>query len=194
MVKIKKKDFNHRGLLFLILIVIFFIVINLCYYLFKDRSYNLVFNGQDEVKILSNLPITDESAKDLNIDNIQDGIIGYAEFLVELEKQKNITDEVKYEIYLTDITDTSVFKYDYVKVYLTDENGVLYKQFAGNSSPSYSDLRVSLNEPSKRILLTGKISPGETKKFKLRIWVADTYILNNEQREFKGKISVKAIS
>ena len=183
--------FSHKGLLFLILILAFFIVINVYSYLFKKESPKVLFSGQEEVKILSKLPITDASAKELDISNIQSDIIGYSEFSLELKT--GASDEAQYEIYLTDVTGGDVFKYDYVKVYLTDENDNPYKQFGGNKVPSYTDMRISLNDPEKRILLAGTIRPSEVKKFKLRIWVADTYVLDNNEKEFKGRISVKTI-
>lgn len=192
MKKVKHVILNHKGLLFLILILAFFVVINVYSYLFKKELSKVQFNGQEEVKILSKLPITDASAKGLDISNIQSNIIGYSEFSLELETEAS--EEAQYEIYLTDVTDGDVFKYDYVKVYLTDEDDNPYKQFDGNKVPSYTDMRISLNDPEKRILLAGTIKPSEVKKFKLRIWVADTYVLDNNEKEFKGRISVKTIS
>lgn len=191
MKKVKHMILSHKGLLFLILILAFFVVINVYSYLLKKEPPKVLFNGQEEVKILSKLPITDASAKDLDISNIQSDIIGYAEFSLELEA--GASEETQYEIYLTDITDSDVFKYDYVKVYLTDENDNPYKQFEVNKVPSYTDMRISLSAPEKRILLAGTIKPSEVKKFKLRIWVADTYVLDNNEKEFKGRISVKTI-
>ncbi len=192
MAKVKQRAFNHGGLLFLILIFVFIIVINCLPFLLKSEVPAVSFSGQDEIRILSKLPITDVSAKELNVETIQDGIIGYSEFSIELEEE---TDEiVEYEIYLTDISADNKFKYDYIKVYLTDDSGIPFKQFEGNQVPSYKDMRVSLNSPDERILLSGTIKSGEVKKFKLRVWLADTYALSNNEKEFKGKISVKTIS
>lgn len=192
MAKVKRRAFNHSGLLFLGLIFVIFIVINCLPFVLKGDPPDLLFDGQAEVSILSKLPITDISAKELKLDTVQDGIIGYSEFSVKLPE--DVKTEVKYEIYLDDISETETFKYDYVKVYLTDSEGNPYKQYLGNKVPSYKDLRVSLNDPSKKILLSDTIKLGEEKKFKLRIWLSDTYVLNNIEKEFKGKISVKTIS
>lgn len=192
MVKVRKNAFHHKGLLFLILIFVFFIVINCLPLLLKDENLTINFVGEDEVFVASVLPITDASAREISIDTIQDGIIGYSEFSIEVNGSSS--KPVSYEIYLTDIGEDEGIKHDYVKVYLTDEEGNPYKQFVGNSVPSYKDIGVSLGQPDKRVLLSDKISTGEVKKFKLRIWVADTYVLDDEIKEFRGKISVKAIS
>lgn len=192
MAKVKRRVFNHSGIFFLIFIFILFIVINCFPFILKEELPRLIFNGESEVKVLSKLPITDMSAKELKLDTIQEGIIGYSEFSIKLPDEFN--GKVKYEIYLDDITKKETFKYDYIKIYLTDFNDNPYKQYVGNSVPSYKDLRVSLKDSSKKILLSDEIKAGEEKKYKLRIWLSDTYVLNNIDKEFKGKISVKAIS
>ncbi len=183
---------SHKGLLFLALIFLFFVVVNCIPFLLKDKDLNIKLFGDDEVSIRSILPITDISAKEMDTKKIQNGIIGYAEFSIELDG--NSSKPVPYEIYLTDISEDDALKYDYIKVYLTDENGVAYKRFSGNLAPSYKDMGVSLKHPDKRVLLSSTIKANETKVFKLRIWVADTYVLDDEIKEFKGKISVRTIS
>lgn len=191
MTKIKQFILDNKGVIFLISILIFFILINLLPFLFKDDTIEVVIEDEEEVFISSLLPITDVSGKELEVSNIQEGIIGYSEFSLKLDKE--VKDTVKYEIYLEDVTEKDVFKYNYIKVYLTDENGTPYKQFGGNVAPSYSDMKSSLKYPSKRILLSDTISGDEIKSYKLRIWVADTYVLDNNLKEFKGKISVETI-
>lgn len=192
MAKIKKNVFNYHGILFLVFIFLIFIIINCLPFVLKEELPDLIFNGESEVKILSKLPITDISAKGLKLDTVQDGIIGYAEFSVKLPDK--VRGKIKYEIYLDDITKIETFKYDYIKVYLTDIDNNPYKQYIGNSVPSYKELRVSLSDSSKKVLLSDVIKAGDEKKYKLRIWLSDTYVLNNVEKEFRGKISVRAIS
>lgn len=192
MAKIFKVAFNHKGLIFLILIFAFFLVINCWPFFSKKDLVEIRLVGQEDIELVSKLPLTDESAKQLSIENIQPGIIGYASFSVKLDSDAKKSFE--YEIYLEDMADENIFNYDYVKVYLTDDEEKPYDQFSGNKVPTYKDLRVSLNEPNKRLLYSGVINSSEIKKFKLRIWVADTYVLNDIEKEFKGKISIKTIS
>lgn len=191
MTKIKQFILDNKGIIFLISILIFFILINLLPFLFRDDSVHVVIEDEEDVFISSLLPITDVSGKELDVSNIQEGIIGYSEFSLKLNKE--VKDTVKYEIYLEDVTKKDVFKYNYIKVYLTDDNDIPYKQFGGNIAPSYSDMKSSLKYPSKRIILSDKISGDEIKSYKLRIWAADTYVLDNNLKEFKGKISVETI-
>ena len=192
MANLKKKVFNYRGILFLSSIFLIFIIINCLPFVLKKEQSDLLFDGESEIVVLSKLPITDGSAKELKLDTVQEGIIGYAEFSVKMpDKFRGIS---RYEIYLDDITAKETFKYDYIKVYLTDFNDRPYKQYIGNSVPSYKDLRVSLNDASKKILISDELKAGEEKKYKLRIWLSDTYVLSNVEKEFKGKIGVKVIS
>lgn len=190
--KVRENTFHHKGLFFLILIFVFFVAINCLPLLLKDDTLTVELVGENEVFISSILPITDMSAREISIDTIQDGIIGYSEFSIEVKG--NPSKPVSYEIYLTDIGEGDGIEYDYIKVYLTDNEDVPYKQFGGNGVPSYKDISVSLSQPDKRILLSDKINSLEVKKFKLRIWLADTYVLDDEVKEFRGKISVRTIS
>lgn len=191
MAKVKHKAFNHSGLLFLILILVFIIVVNSIPIFVQKEVPEVSISGNTEIKLLEKLPITDISGKNLKVEKIQDGIIGYSEFAIKLSD--DCEDIVDFEIYLTDITEVGKFKYDYVKIYLTDENDVPYKMYDSNLIPTYSDMRNSLNNPEKRIILADRIKCGQEKKFKLRIWLLETYVLSDESKEFLGKISVKTI-
>ena len=190
--KIKNKNFNHYGLIFLLVVFLIFILINCISLLLKDKSGNLKFYGKNEVELLAKLTITDLSAKSIDVKKIEKGIIGYTDFTIELSESSK--EKVKYEIYLFDVTSSNVFKYNYVKLYLTDGNDMGISKFTGNKSLSYSDLRVLLNQPEKRVLFSGVISPGEKQNFKLRMWLSDTYVIDDYERKFTGKLSVNVIS
>lgn len=180
---------GHKGLIFCLLVLIFFIFIGVYPGRDKNNLSYVNFSGQNEVYLSSKLPITDASGKSLDSTKIQSGIVGYAEFSVIADDIK--ADSLKYDIYLEDVISGNEFNYDYVKVYLTNEEDVPLKQFASNIVPSFANIRVSLDEPDKRVLTTGRIKKGEVKKFRLRVWLSDTYVLSDELKEFKGKISIK---
>lgn len=180
---------GHKGLIFCLLVLIFFIFIGVYAGRDKNNLSYVNFSGQNEVYLSSKLPITDASGKSLDSTKIQAGIVGYAEFSVIADDIK--ADSLKYDIYLEDVISGNEFNYDYVKVYLTNEEDVPLKQFASNIVPSFVNIRVSLDEPDKRVLTTGRIKKGEVKKFRLRVWLSDTYVLSDELKEFKGKISIK---
>ena len=180
---------RHKGLIFCLLVLIFFIFIGIYAGRDKNNLSHVNFSGQNEVYLSSKLPITDASVKSLDSTKIQAGIVGYAEFSVIADDIK--ADSLKYDIYLEDVISGNEFNYDYVKVYLTNEEDVPLKQFASNIVPSFANIRVSLDEPDKRVLATGRIKKGEVKKFRLRVWLSDTYVLSDDLKEFKGKISIK---
>lgn len=192
MAKLEKHGVNHAGMIFLLIVFAIFILINCIPLLMKDDDHNLVFNGEEEVFLMTKLPLTDGSAKELDVSDIQDGIIGSSDFSIELGDET--MDVVDYEIYLTDEEPLNSLNYNYIKIYLTDGEGNAFKEYQKNILPTYSDLRVPLGSAEKRILFKGKIKYGEVKKFKLRIWVADTYVLDNDVKDFFGRISVDAIS
>ena len=85
-IKNKNKNFNHYGLIFLLVVFLIFILINCMSLLLKDKSGNLKFNGKNEVELLAKLPITDLSAKSLDVKKIEKGIIGYTDFTIELSE------------------------------------------------------------------------------------------------------------
>ena len=112
---------------------------------------------------------------------------GYLEF----EVSSSIDRKVEYEKYLTKNDFELEVPPKFVKVYLTDENDVLIESVKSSKIPTYFDLKVSDINPSGRVLYSGNLKNKGSKKFKLRMWVADTYELTVDARNFSVNLNVK---
>lgn len=146
-------------------------------------SYNEDSNGID----LNNaIPIDDSVGKMLTQDSR--GVNqGYFDFSIKGKAQN-----VGYQIYAT-MEEGSNMDPNYVKVYLTDENDNAYKNYKGEV-PTYGQLENYENNSKSKLLYTGAIHSDsfESKKFRLRLWIAKDYTDGSSSKEFKIKINVKA--
>ena len=114
-------------------------------------------------------------------------IQGYVEFSVQ-----NINKEEKeYVILLTKQVKEEEMLGDYVKFYLTNEEDLPFEGFDGNVVPCYSDLLPYSKRPASRVLYTGKIDGKSELKFKLRVWLDDSYVILNHKEYFSVDIDVQ---
>ncbi len=170
----------------------FIILVCVCILLFSIYCFSikLVDNNNGKVTVNdSNLTLTinnqlslsDESGKTLNVSDLDEGIIDEVSFSVTADG------DAKYDIYAT--SDDSDLKY--VKIYLTDDNGVPLPDYRKNVVPTCGSLRSLSDLPEGLSLYSGKLLDGNTKNFKLRIWLSDTYPMTLNKRDFTIKINVR---
>ena len=170
----------------------FIVLVCVCILLFSVYffSINLIENSNGKVvtsvsnltlTINNQLPLSDKSGITLDIANLDDGIIDEASFSVTADG------DAKYDIYAT--SDDSDLKY--VKIYLTDDNGVSLLDYRKNVIPTCGSLRSLSDLPEGLSLYSGKLLDGNTKNFKLRIWLSDTYPMTLNKRDFTIKINVR---
>ena len=139
--------------------------------LYKVNSNNISFIGdRNTVTIENKLPLTDISGKSLDA---KTGIIDEVSFSVKGVGKKNT--EVNYEIYLI------------------NGNNNPFEYYSKNSVPAYKSLNVSNSQANGKIIYSGSIKGEEIQKFKLRVWLADNYVLNDSDRSFSGAILVKKV-
>lgn len=153
----------------------------------KMNSNDVEFVGdKNTVTIGNTLPLTDISGKSLTA---KEGIIDEVSFSVKGvgDKKKSIY----YEMYLINNSTGEEINPGFVKVYLTDGYNKPFEYYAKNSVPAYKSLKVSTKQANGKIIYTGNIKGGETQNFKLRVWLADNYVLNDSDRSFSGTIMVK---
>ena len=105
--------------------------------------------------------------------------------------QSEVNNKVKYEIYLTKNDLENEVPVKFVKVYLTDENDVPIGNFKDSRLLTYYELKVAESDPSGKLLYSGTLKGQESKKYKLRMWVADTYELTTDARVFSVELNVK---
>lgn len=157
--------------------------------LYKVNSNNVSFIGdRNTVTIENKLPLTDISGKSLDA---KTGIIDEVSFSVKGVGKKNT--EVNYEIYLINTNTDMQINPGFIKIYLTDGNNNPFEYYSKNSVPAYKSLNVSNSQANGKIIYSGSIKGEEIQKFKLRVWLADNYVLNDSDRSFSGTILVKKV-
>ena len=145
---------------------------------------------RNTVTIENTLPLTDVSGKSLDskekiIDEVSFSVKGVG------NKKRN----VNYEIYLinTNVDMDRQINSGFIKVYLTDGDNKPFEFYSKNSVPAYKSLRVSNSQANGKIIYSGSVKGEEIQKFKLRVWLADNYVLNDSDRSFSGTILVKKV-
>ena len=98
--------------------------------------------------------------------------------------------KVKYEVVLSKEDASPEIPLEYVKVYLTDENDNPLLDSSNGKVLSYFDLKVADSNLSGKLLYSGYLKDKGSKKFKLRMWTADTYELTSTTSIFSAKIDV----
>lgn len=151
-----------------------------------DNSALDVDLEQEKFVINNTLLMNDTVGKTLSVENMKVGTNGYVEF----EVASKADGKVKFEVYLTKEDADPEIDSKFVKVYLTDENDKAIAGFDSASIPTYYDLRVSEIDPSARVLYSGSLKNKESRKFKFRVWTADTYELTAETKIFSIKLGV----
>lgn len=186
------KMFFHKYKLSIVLVFIGIIFI-ICFsfainsHSFNDNALSVYYLNEKDITVSSALPITDSVGKKIDLDKSKMGTVGYMEF----EVKSKVEEKVKYELFLTKNDNEMEIPIKFVKVYLTDENDVAFYNFDVSRMPTYDDLKDADSDSSGKLLYSGVLKGKENKKFKFRMWVADTYELSKEIRLFSVKMNVK---
>lgn len=157
---------------------------------YRKLSYKVDtrFLNNDVIKLSNKFPISDEIGKKYSGSGMESGIAEYLEFTVSNPNDK----KVDYEIYITKRElETGEIKSNYIKLYLTDGNNNPVKGFENNVVKSYYDLYSLTNKPGSRLLYKDSLASMRSKKYILRSWVADTYILSKDEENFIYDIDVR---
>lgn len=183
----KKKKY----LVTLIIIIIFLFIMSLFIILFL-KSSRLKVNENDVILeadsntiiIKSFLTASDEFGKIIS-DN-SGGYYGYLEFSV-----RNVANGKRnFQLYLTksDININEISG-DYVKIYLTDYNNNPFN----NNISSFNSFNYLSDRPESKYLYSDELDIREQKKYKLRVWISDNYVINDINDAFTFVISARAV-
>ena len=175
-------------------IIFALLVLVICILFFKDndsfdKSAINVNLSEDNIVVNNTLLLTDSAGKMLSLENVKPGTTGYIEF----EITSTVKEKVKYEIYLTKNGVESELSSKFVKVFLTDANDNNIMEFNWSGVPTYYDLMVSNVDSDGKVLYSGFLRNKATKKFKLRMWIADTYEMSFDNKEFSVKLNADVI-
>lgn len=153
----------------------------------KTEDFVVKFKSSDILTIENKLPVADTVGKSFNGMGTAEGIQGYVEFSIQ-----NVNNEVKdYVILLTRQLKEEELHEKYVKFYLTNEADLPIDGFDENVVPCYSDFLPYSKRPASRVLYTGRINGNSELKFKLRIWLADNYVISNHKEYFSVDVDVQ---
>ena len=172
------------------LLILGFVGILIFTFIYNYSDYNenaVILNTNNKVITISNrLLMTDVVGTALTLEKNVDGVTGYTEFEV-----KALTDKrVNYEVYLTSDNLIQDIPIKFVKLYLTDENDIPIID-EGTGILTYYDIKTTRSNDNDRILYSGSLKNGGSKKFKLRMWVADTYALTVDSKMFSVELNVR---
>lgn len=194
-----KKQYSHSTLFIMIALILFalctFIGCVLLYFRGNDsatKNATLIFSYSEQssgLSVDSSMPITDDLGKQLDYTE-NHGKYGYSEF--SLSSNMNGIDSIQYEIYAIPVGVALELPTNYVKVYLTDGKADLpFDAYRNKMVPTYKSLKVASSDPAGKQLYSGTLKKGETKKFRLRMWLDDSYPITTEYRSFKIALYAK---
>lgn len=196
----KKMVFNRTTVLLISLIVITLFIFSGCLFLYfhgKDnvgKTATVVFSYSDDASKLlidQSVPITDEVGKNLSFIEGKSQQ-GYTEF--SISSNMFGMESLRYEIYAKSVGVSMELPHRYVKLYLTDgESDLALPGYDERRVPTFKDLKISASDPSAKQIYTGELVKDETKNFRLRMWLADTYPMTMEHRSFGILLYVKVI-
>lgn len=183
-------------------LVVVIIVLFACSVGFAVLLKSNVKNGQDPVReidvtmvsekknitIKNIISVSDEFGKGIQEEN--NGAFGYLNFDIV-----NHTDYDRgFEIYITEDTSTEKkLNGHYINFYLTDFTDKPVMGFTDNKLPTYYDLKILSDKADSRVLYSGIILANSKRQYTLRVWIADTYIIDNEEKEFSFTIRARAV-
>ncbi len=151
----------------------------------KDVSY---VADSNTIIIKSIISVSEEFGK--KIDEENGGAFGYLHFDVV----NNSDQERTYQIYVTKLnTNPKEINSNYVTMYLTDKNNKALSGFTGNQLPSFNNLAYIDNKPDSKELYTDTIKANGKKSFILRVWLAENYVVSDEDDSFSFEINARAI-
>ena len=183
----KTSDFRKLLCVFILFVFLFGVAIFVFFSMGKkENNPNLLnFSSQsNSISINNMLPLSDEVGKSIQSDGSNDS---YYDFSIESLSSKLI----HYEIYLVREDQENRLEPEYIKLYLTDDKDSPVKGYDGVKIPTFHDLRVASTDMEGRLVYSDTLSAKKIKKFRLRIWLSDTYIITSEEKSFKAKLKVK---
>ncbi len=187
------KFFGKNSFLFVLSLMFFFCMI-LVIIIFKNNlnSNDVKLFGDNSIHLSNKLPLTDESAKMLDASNVDGDILCEVNFYIEGIGRDDFS--VNYEVYVeSDDSKYNSINPSYIRVYLTDSDGVPFSDYSSNDIPTYRKLKVSTDNPSGKILYSGSIKGKQKTNFKLRLWLDESYSLESNSRYFDGIIKVRKV-
>ena len=187
---------KYRKQFFVIFVVLLLVLVGICFYFFKlkrdigkqEQQLKVSFSQSDVVSIKNILPVADDLGVQFDGTGTEEGVQGYVEFSIQ-----NLSSSIQnYEIYLTKQTgDSKEIKDNYIKLFLTDFSDQALLNDGDSHIPSYNELSYLRDKPNSKLLYSGELDGSKEKKFRLRVWLSDSYVLLNRLETFSFDIDVR---
>lgn len=190
----KDNNINYKlFFVFAIIILIFLTGIFSYYVFFKNKNSGTILftysNDNDVISIENSLPIEDSVGKKLSNSDTNNKLNGYFEFVLSAKISKNSS--IDYEIVAKKASNNNEISDQYIKIYLTDGDSDLpVDGYNLVSVPTYAELKNSASDSRYKVLYSGKFKNNKDKKFILRMWLADNYVINDNLKYFSIKLDV----
>lgn len=141
----------------------------------------------NKIGIKNRLSLSDKNGMKIDSEEDMDGV----QDIFDFDVASNYDEDVYFEIYLSEYLFNNLDS-KYIKIYLENrETGEAINLVKG-LVPTYYDLLVSSSNSNAKRLYYGLIKGKEIKKYRLRVWLSDSYPLNAEETEyFNMKLHVK---
>lgn len=179
---------RRKGFILISLFIVFMFVL-LVVALGHDKSDNsdiyVKFEPSSDVKVSNKMLFTDEVGKKISIESLEFESVGF----VEIDIQSLVAMKRKFSIYFDKSKDSDFKAENFVKVYVTDEDG--NNLLNTSSGISTYDLFERVGDGDSRKIYTGKLKKYEKKKIYVKMWIADTYQLTANINDFVGNVRIK---
>ena len=187
------KKYNLKSILLLVLgIVCVFILVAYSIVFIKNEFFSVnesdvtLSSNNNIVLIKDNLSINDEYGKEITDSNAN--TFGFIEF----EVVNHTTEKRNFQVYLTESPNSNINP-NYIKLYLTDTANKPLSFYAESKLPSYVDLNYLMNKPNSKLLYSGVLNGEESKNYRLRVWLTDSYVVENSDKVFQFVIDARAV-
>lgn len=179
----KKYNYREIFIIFMAILMIFSIVLLLVNNKKVNKKDYLYITGNTKLKISNSTPMSDNIGKK---NKSKDYSINF-----KINGDKLISKKVKYEIFLKQINSVNYINDQYIKVYLTENNT---NKPLINKPISFNKLLGSNKDIDAKQLYMGSIKKGEIISVNYKMWLADTYTINNEKKDFEVMLGVNILN
>lgn len=192
--KSNKSQLKTAIIIVSLLFLLFFILVFFYYQFYVKNelknpdSLKINYFNKQEIEIKNKLPVSDSLGKNYNGKGSEEGIQEFREFTIN--NNSNIDREF---IILLDkqYFDSNSIDEKYIKIYLTDEKDNPIDGFSSNPIPTFNSFDAYSKVITSKVIYKGKIEKKTMKKYKLRSWLSDSYVIPGNEELFRMKLVVE---
>lgn len=186
----KRKDIFILFLIIIGLFILSFIMLGVYNPHKKNKnSKGVVLNiKKDTFDIIGSLAVTDKYGRTIVDDSLDSNVF------VEFEVKNKSEHKKNYQIFITRKDDKSEqIPGAYIKFYLTDLKDNPLDQYNGNKLPNYDELKYLNDDSASKLIYEGSLKHRTSTKYRLRVWIDDTYDISTGDSSFSFKIGVREV-